>query len=128
MQYMYLGRPEAVAKGEKGKAHKGIVCIGYEMPEKGVKSAEFSVSYCSPGDAFAKKKAHAIIKGRFDKGMKQSVKVDVDTSSPSYEAVRAAILSTFIAAMTEKVNGKRYGGASVAGINMPRWMSMDHVS
>ena len=127
MQYMYLGRPAPVAKGVKGKAHKGIVCIGYEMPDEGVKSTEFSVSYCSPGDAFAKKKAHSIINGRFAKGMTQVVEVDTDATSPSYESIRTAIIGALNVAMSRKAFEKRYGGSSVAGINMPRWMTKQHV-
>lgn len=115
LRYAYFGR----GKSKDSVTHDGIVCVGYDLA-KNRKSVSFSVAFCSPGDHFSRKKAHAIIQGRFNKGQFEKVSTgNVTTDTRSYELAVNAI-TTCIADSVNDVSDDRYIGV-VSNVHIPRW-------
>jgi len=69
MRYIYFGKENI------GKKH-GVICVGYKF--EGERGLKLSFCFCSPLDIFSKKKAHAIIEGRMEKGNS----ITVNTEGP----------------------------------------------
>ena len=121
LSYAYFGR-----KDKSSTQHEGVVCVGYDLAND-KESVEFSVAFCSPSDAFSKKKARSILRGRFNKG--QSVEVATGVVTEKYkdyelavDAIKAHIVDTVNGVEETELEYARFKG-TVANVHVPRWFT-----
>jgi hypothetical protein len=121
MRYIYFNRENK----ESVAGDKGIICVGYERSEDGLK---VGVSFCSPGDHFDKKyHAHQCIPKRVTRGKFSFF--EADAKNMGYEEIVAFVKTrlneafpadyTSVKAFVEAHKHKAF--PMFAGIKLPYW-------
>ena len=127
-RFVYFGRMEKLGINSKGEEytqwiHNGVTCVGYDFVEDG--QVVIGVSFCSPEDAFSKKKARLIINQRMNAGVSAVLPVPgmKALADMNYEELVKEI-EAFIADAV--IVGEPIFGddelPKIAGVRAPRWL------
>lgn len=82
LNYRYFRNNNVFKQNRTNINHEGVICIGYKIHKENYKGIVFSicVAFCSPKDAFSKRKAKEQLSTRYNNGDFVSFHIDYGSS------------------------------------------------